>query len=219
MPAWIRNLWYDCIWVNVYAGMLLFWSLKIQGSRNIPRRGPVLLIANHQSYLDSCVVGMSCRRQLSYLARKTLFDNPFFRWLIYSLNAVPVDQEGVGKEGIKAILAQLKAGRAVIVHPEGERTPDGRMQGLKPGIVLLIKRVQAPIVPLGIAGAYDAWPRGHWPRFAPLWFPPRRGTIASWVGKPLDGRHFAHLPREKILDELFTELQKAERQAERLRRK
>src|SRR6185436_3601001 len=104
--------------------------------------------------------------------------NPLFAALIRSLNAVPIDQEGIGKDGIRTILEQLQLGRAVVVFPEGERTPDGRMLPLKPGIHLLIKRTQAPIVPVGIAGAFDAWPRGRrFPMPAPLFWPAGKGTI------------------------------------------
>ena len=201
-------------------GLPVFFSLRVEGGRHIPRTGPALLIANHQSFLDPILVGMCTARPLRYLARRTLFKNAFFAWLIRALRAVPIDHEGVGKEGLRTILDQLQAGEAVVVFPEGERTFDGRMQALKPGVHLLIRRTQAPIVPVGIAGAFAAWPRTRKaPVPAPLFLPPGHGTLAVVVGRPLEGGHFAGVPREQALSELSAELQKVQARAERLRRK
>jgi 1-acyl-sn-glycerol-3-phosphate acyltransferase len=206
-------------WVSM-ALMTLGFSLRTEGRGRVPRQGPALLIANHQSFLDPILVGLCTRRRLRYLARKTLFDVPAFAWLINSLGAVPIDQEGVGKEGIRIILEQLRAGRAVVVFPEGTRTPDGALHELRPGIHLLIKRTQAPIVPVGIAGAFEAFP--YWrtvPTLAPLFLPAPRTALAVSVGAPLDAGRLAALPREQSLAELAAALQAVTTRAERLRRK
>jgi 1-acyl-sn-glycerol-3-phosphate acyltransferase len=220
MAAWLSYLWYELVYWVTFFGLTVWFSMRVRGRQNIPLRGPVLLIANHQSFMDPNLVGLSSPRHLSYLARKTLFKNRLLGAFIRSVGAVPVDQEGVAKEGLKAILEQLQAGRAVIVFPEGERTHDGAMQQLKPGILLLIRRAQAPIVPLGIAGAVDAWPR--WQRFpvpAPLFLPATRRTVAVSVGPPLDAKHYAAMDRQQALRELFQALQVQQEKAERLRRK
>jgi 1-acyl-sn-glycerol-3-phosphate acyltransferase len=216
--AWVSSLVYETTYVLAAAGMTLGWSFRTQGRQHIPASGPALLIANHQSFIDPILVGLGTRRHLCYLARKTLFTGGPFTWLIRMLNAVPIDQEGVGKEGIKAILGQLQRGRAVVVFPEGHRTHDGVMHPLKAGIHLLIKRAQAPIVPVGIAGAYDAWP--CWRKYAlpaPLFLPGCRGTIAVSIGQPVDARRFAELPREHVLQELFQLIAAEQRRAEQLR--
>jgi 1-acyl-sn-glycerol-3-phosphate acyltransferase len=216
--AFCSNLVYESTYFAAAAGMTLGWSLRTEGRQHIPAKGPALLIANHQSFLDPLLVGLGTRRHLRYLARKSLFKNPVFTWLIRMLNAVPIDQEGVGKEGIKSILGQLQNGEAVVVFPEGSRTSDGLVQPLRPGIHLLIKRAQAPIVPVGIAGAFDAMP--HWrtvPTPAPLFWPGCRATIAVSIGRPLDARKFAELPRAKALVELLGEIETVWRRAERLR--
>jgi 1-acyl-sn-glycerol-3-phosphate acyltransferase len=219
MDQRLAYLWYEAFfWVSGPA-MTLGFSLRTEGMRHMPPTGPALLIANHQCYLDPNLVGLAARRHLRYVARKTLFKNKLFSWFIRGLHAIPIDQEGIGLEEMRNILKQLQEGQAVLVFPEGERTHDGRMQPLRPGVALLIKKAQAPVVPVGIAGAYDAWPRWRlFPIPAPLFLPEQKGTIAVSIGPPLDGRKLADLPREKMLADLFEALQKAHDQAERLRK-
>jgi len=210
---------YDTTYFATMFAMTLGWSLRTAGRGNIPTTGPALVVANHQSFFDPILVGLATRRHLCSLGRKTLFRNPAFGWLIRMLNGVPIDQEGVSKEGLKQILEQLRLGQTVVIYPEGERTPHGEMQQLKPGIHLLIKRSHAPIVPVGIAGAYDAWPRWRpLPIPAPLFMPANRGCIGVSIGKPIDSRPFAEMPREKALEELFNIIHSEWQKAEQLRR-
>jgi 1-acyl-sn-glycerol-3-phosphate acyltransferase len=220
MSDWIADVYYRVnFWITML-GMTAGFSLRTEGQRHVPRSGPALLIANHQSFMDPIIIGLAARRPLRFLARRTLFDNAVMKALIRSFRGVPINQEGFAREGLRAILEQLQAGQAVVVFPEGERTPHGRMQPLRPGIHLLIKRMDMPIVPVGIAGAYDAWP--IWrplPVPAPLFFPAAKGTIAASIGPPIPSRKFTDWPREKILEELFGMLQRQSECAERLRRK
>src|SRR5262249_52594194 len=151
-------------------------------------------------------------RHISYLPRKTLSNNRCFARLLTSYRSVPIDQQGVGKEGIKNILEHLKAGRAVLVFPEGERCWDGQMHPFKPGVSLLVKRVQAPILPVGVAGAYEAWPRcRRLPHLAPWPLMNLRGLAVS-IGKPLDPAPFAAMDRDAMLAALF---EKVKAQADR----
>jgi 1-acyl-sn-glycerol-3-phosphate acyltransferase len=215
-----HSLLYHAKYWATFATLTLASSLRFAGRRHMPRRGPVLVIANHQSYLDPSLVGVASPRPLRYLARKTLFRHPAFAWFIRQLGALPVDQEGVAKEGLKVVLEELRQGQAVVVFPEGQRTFDGKLQPLMPGIHLLLRRSQAPIVPVGIAGAFTALPRTrHWPKLSPLFLPPTDSTLAVYIGRPLDGRRYAELARAQALAELFEELQKVHDRAEKLRRK
>jgi 1-acyl-sn-glycerol-3-phosphate acyltransferase len=215
------NLWYDvCYWACKISFTCAF-SMRCEGWANVPAAGPVLLLANHQSFLDPPAVGTSLHRRIHYLARKTLFRNRLFGNLLLGLKAVPVDQEGVATEGLKTVLKLLKAGEGVLVFPEGERTPTGKMLPLKPGVALLIRQVDMPVVPVGIAGAYDTFPRsGRFPVFSPLFLPARRkGTLAVSVGKPLDSRRLRELPRDQMLEAMHQEISKAWQRAEKIRRK
>jgi 1-acyl-sn-glycerol-3-phosphate acyltransferase len=218
--GWLSHAWYECCYWLSATAMTFGFSLRTEGHQNVPRQGPALLIANHQSFIDPILVGLAVRRHAVFLARQSLFRHGFLAWLVRSLHGVPVNLEGFAREGLKTILEQLRAGRAVAVFPEGERTRNGRMSPLRPGIHLLIKRLEMAIVPIGIAGAYDAWPRWRaYPLPAPLLGPARKGTIAVSVGPPMDSRRFADQPRDQVLAELFVEVQKQKERAQRLRRK
>ncbi len=228
MPKWppdVRHLtwyglWYSPWWWIAHAAMTLGFSFRMEGTRHIPRRGPVLLISNHQSVFDPIALGLVARRPLIYLSRKTLFHPPWFGWWIRSLGAEPVDQEGVAKEGLRAILKHLEAGAGVVVFPEGTRTETGALSPLKPGVQLLMRRARMPVVPVGIAGAFEALP--YWkkvPKLSPLFGEARPSSIAVSVGRPLDSVRYAEMPREQMLAELTAELQKRKDRAEQLRRR
>lgn len=220
MTRLLSRFWYY-FWHTVTAVIgLVGLSMRIERRYRFPKTGAALLVANHQSFFDPPLIGLASDRELVYLARKTLFKHKALAGLMSSLGAVPIDQEGVGKEGIRTILEELGKGRAVLVFPEGSRTPDGRMHELKPGIHLLLKRSQAPIIPVGIAGAYDTWPIWRrFPLFTPLFLPPQKGGVAVVFGPALDSKRLAELPRAEALRVLAEEIAKAQKRAEEIRRK
>ncbi len=101
------------------AGFSLGYSFRFEGTCHVPKTGPVLVLANHQSYFDPWIVGLAVKRHLTYLARKTLFKNPVFAAIIRTLNAVAIDQEGVGKEGIRTIVHELERSTPSWFFPRG----------------------------------------------------------------------------------------------------
>jgi len=218
-PPLAGRLWYDCVFWSSFTYFTFGFSLRRAGWRNVPRAGPVLLVANHQSMFDPVLVGLSSRRYLSYLARSSLFAQPGLGPLIRSLNAIPIDRT-MGKDGIQAVLDSLGQGRAVLMFPEGERTYSGEVQPLKPGVSLLVKRVTCPIVPVGIAGCFAAWSRFHtWPQPSPLFAPPGPSTIALSVGAPIDAARYKGKDRDWVVGDLHRALVEQHAAAERLRRK
>jgi 1-acyl-sn-glycerol-3-phosphate acyltransferase len=150
-------------WVGYHlsrlAGRLLFRFRVIHRERMI-QSGPVILAMNHQSYLDPPLAGTACDRAIYFLARRTLLDVPLLGWLLPKLNVIPVDQEGVDRSAIKALIRVLNAGNAALVFPEGSRTLDGNLQPAEPGLGLVIAKTLAPVVPMRIFGAHEALPRG-----------------------------------------------------------
>jgi 1-acyl-sn-glycerol-3-phosphate acyltransferase len=221
MPQWLFRLWYDLNYSWMMAVFTFGWSLRFEGAGHIPRRGPVLLLANHQSFLDPPLVGVAIStRRMWALARKNLFRNRLFGGYLASVGGVPVDQDGVAKEGLQIVLDLLARDQAVLIFPEGERTWNGSMQPLKPGITLLLKRSNAPVVPVGIAGAFEALPRtSAWPHLAPLLLPAGLAGVAVSVGPVIDRSRYQGKGREEVLGVLFEAIAAQQRRAERLRRK
>jgi 1-acyl-sn-glycerol-3-phosphate acyltransferase len=218
---WLEHAWYygPVYWLSALI-LDLGFSFRSEGYRNVPKTGPVLLLANHQSYLDTLPLGVSIRRHPVYLARSGLFENRFLAALIRSCHGVPIDQDGYARDGLRTIITQLKAGRAVLVFPEGERTHDGKILPFKPGIHLLLKKVEATIVPIGLAGAYEAWPRRNLlPTPSPLFLPPSKRTIAVSIGAPIDSRSYEGQAREVVLGDLFNRIATLRERAEQMRRK
>jgi 1-acyl-sn-glycerol-3-phosphate acyltransferase len=158
------------------AGRLLFRFRVIHRERMI-QSGPVILAMNHQSYLDPPLAGTTCDRAIYFLARRTLLDVPLLGWVLPKLNVIPVNQEGVDRSAIKAMIRVLQAGDGVLVFPEGSRTLDGTLQPAEPGMGLVIAKTLAPVVPMRIFGAHEALPRGGGRlRFVPI-------TVA--IGEPI----------------------------------
>jgi 1-acyl-sn-glycerol-3-phosphate acyltransferase len=136
------------------------------------------MVGNHQSFFDPVLVGYGLGREVDYMARDSLFKNPIFGKLIASFNAFPVKRGEADISAIKETLRRLKENRAVLLFPEGTRSPDGRIRPFKPGLELIARKAKATIVPVVIDGAYDAWPRT-----SPIPKPFR--TIRVIFGKPI----------------------------------
>lgn len=155
----------------------IFFGFRILHRERMLQSGPVILAMNHQSYFDPPLAGNAADRAIFFLARKTLLDQWFFGWLLPKLNVIPVDQEGSDRSALKALIRILRANEATLVFPEGSRTLDGALQPAQPGLGLVIAKTLAPVVPMRIFGAYEAWPRGS--------SKIRRHPITIVVGEPI----------------------------------
>lgn len=172
-----------CYWLGCWACRvlcILFFRLRFEGLDNVPDKGPVVLISNHQSFLDPLFCGVGLKRQLHFMARDTLFTNRFFGAILSSVKAVPVKRGRADLSAIKKIIAALNAGGAACLFPEGTRTTDGRIADFKPGFGLVCRKSNAPIVPVLIDGAFERWPKGE-RIFSP-------GPVVVCYGKAITGR-------------------------------
>ena len=99
--------------------MALVFDLKVYGRHHVPAKGGVLLISNHQSYLDPVLIGVYLERPMTYMAKSELFENKHFGWLIRALNAFPIKQRAGDVGAIKETIKRLKTGALLNVFPEG----------------------------------------------------------------------------------------------------
>ena len=125
----------------------------------MPATGGVLLVSNHQSFVDPVLTTMALHREGNYMARDSLFSNPWFGRLIGYLNAFPVRRGTADLAAIKESMRRLRQGRVLLLFPEGTRTPNGRIQPLLPGMFAIAKKTGVPIVPVFVDGMFQAWPR------------------------------------------------------------
>jgi 1-acyl-sn-glycerol-3-phosphate acyltransferase len=133
--------------------------MRVYGLENVPPEGAFVLLCNHQSYLDPVFCGISLRQRPYYVARDSLFRNPLFGWLLRSVRVIPIRRGSADLSAIRKVIEKLRAGRPVCLFPEATRTSDGRIADLKPGVSLLSRRTESPVVPVLIDGAFECWPR------------------------------------------------------------
>ncbi len=137
----------------------LLCKARLYGRTNLPPRGPLILASNHQSFLDPPLVGALAGRPLHYMARESLFRIPGLATLIRILNAFPVKSGGTDLSSFETSMRILKSGGALLMFPEGTRCRDGRVAPCRSGVIHLSRRANAPILPVAIEGAFDAWPK------------------------------------------------------------
>jgi 1-acyl-sn-glycerol-3-phosphate acyltransferase len=204
-----QRLGYDALRVVCRLVAVWLFGLRVLGRENWPVEGGGLVCSNHQSYFDPPLVGLTCDRRMNYLARDTLFRVPLLAPLIRFLDAIPIDRDGGGLAGLKETLRRLKAGELVLIFPEGTRTRDGEVAPLKPGFIAVARRSKVPLVPVGLDGAYQAWPRSA--------IVPRLGRLAVVVGPPITPDEVAELSDEDLLAELEQRILTCHGQARQMR--
>jgi 1-acyl-sn-glycerol-3-phosphate acyltransferase len=179
----LARAWYQLVrWTAV----VIFASFH---RRNVPDAGGALLVCNHLSHFDVFVIGVPIKRPLNYVARSSLFVpilGPFMR----SVGAFAIQREGMGAQGLKETLKRVRAGGMVLLFPEGTRSRDGDLAPLKSGIAVLAARTSVPIVPAGLAGTFEAWPRSE--------LLPRCHPIRIHYGRPIAPAEIAGLDTDTV---------------------
>lgn len=168
----------------------LWFRLRIEGLDRIPARGGAMLAANHQSYLDILVVGASVPRHVTFVARDTLADTLWLAFVMRRCGAILVRRGTSDRAAIRSMAETLASGGIVAIYPEGTRSRDGDPGTFKGGAVMAARLAGVPIIPVGIRGAYQAWPRGR--------FFPKPLKVAIRFGEPIDPT--AEDARERLED-------------------
>ncbi|MEV5834035.1 lysophospholipid acyltransferase family protein [Nocardia sp. NPDC052112] len=167
------------MWYRLFKYVLLGPLLRllgrpaVEGLRHVPRTGPVIIAANHLAMLDSMYLALVLRRRVTFLAKQeyftgTGFKGRFQRWFFTVVGQVPVNRTGgtAAADALAAATKILESGGVWAIHPEGTRSPDGRIYRGRTGALRVAMATGAPVIPVVLSGTDKVNPRGRrLPRF------------------------------------------------------
>ena len=190
----------------IYAGMRVFvrsvlragFSFQAFRTDRVPKTGGLLMLSNHQSFLDPPILGCMIDRPMASLGKSELFAWGPFAWSIRQLNAFPVKQGKSDVGAMKESIRLLKAGWLLNVFPEGGRTRDGELQPAQKGAGLMVRRAGVRVQPAVIDGSYQAWPIQN--------KLPRPHKIRVLYGEPADIAHLKGDDVRKWIDDTLARL-------------
>lgn len=137
------------------------YRLRVKGLENIPDKGPVIVVANHVSYVDALVISAACRRPIQFVMDHAIFKTPGLAWVFRQMKAIPIasakDDPAMMEKAFERVKAALADGEVVCVFPEGKLTKDGEMNAFRPGIERIVAQTGAPVVPLALRGLWGSF--------------------------------------------------------------
>jgi 1-acyl-sn-glycerol-3-phosphate acyltransferase len=131
---------------------LVYFRMNRIGREHIPAEGPLIIAANHRSFLDPFVIATMSRRPMHYVAKKEMFKRPWLAWILHTLGAFPVDRGAGDGDMIQTAKAILARGDVVLMFPEGTRTRPGALGKPKRGVGRIALETGAPVVPVAVIG-------------------------------------------------------------------
>ena len=183
----------------------LLASVRVEGLENVPRSGPLIVVANHLSNTDPpLVVGWltpAVGRQMHILAKQSIFVGPL-GWFLRSQGVTPVRAGGSDIDAFRAARAILDRGEVLCIFPEGTRSHTGELGQPKPGVAMLATRSGVPILPVGISGTDRFLGRGQR-------VPRLRSRIVVRVGRPFVLEVDEALPRRTALEAATDQIMRA----------
>src|SRR3954470_14643081 len=190
---------------------MLGWRPHVEGLEYVPRTGGAIFAGNHLSVADELFLGAVVPRHLAFWAKAEYFSGSgiggwFTRNLLNGLGAIRVERGG-GRAALTAFdgaIPLLKAGDAVALHPEGTRSPDGKLYRGRTGVARLAVAAGVPIIPVGTLGTEKVQPIGQ------MYPMPFRGRITVKFGKPIEttGRSDDRTALRVLTDDVMAEIQK-----------
>ena len=157
---------YAILWVLARTVARLFFGFRVVGS--VPKQGGLLVAANHASYFDIPLLGCGMFRRAWYLGRSDLFV-PGVKGILQWLGWIPLKLGRLDRKAFDRAIALIKAGKVVVIFPEGGRSLDGRLRNAKAGLGMIVAQTGCPVVPAYLKGTFDVLPTGaKRPRFHPV---------------------------------------------------
>ena len=172
----------------------------------VPRSGGLLVVSNHAGTIDPPLTGAYLpRRDLYFMARSEYFENPLSRFFIVGYHGFPVVRASADRAALRQALSLIEAGHAVLVYPEGHRSPDGRLQRPHPGAGFLARSAGVPVLPVAVWGSDRVLAAGaRWPRRAPVHL--RVGQLDGVPTKDATGRRLSNQEVADLLMQRIAEV-------------
>ena len=178
------------------------YRIKCEGKGYVPKKGPVILAANHRSFLDSIFLPLVVKRRVTFVAKAEYFDDPKTAWFFRGVGQIPIRREGgsASERALDAAMEVLQAGGVFGIYPEGTRTRDGYLHRGHTGVARLSLRSGAPIVPVGLIGTDEVQP-------VDKKMPRLNMPVTIRFGEPLDPVRYADREHDRLaLRELTDEV-------------
>lgn len=144
-------------WISkaiVLTGLKLVTRWKVVGKENVPKSGPLVFGSNHISNFDPIVIGASTNRQVRFMAKHELFKSPLIGRFLRYYGAFSVKRGMQDTTAMRQAIAIPHHGGCVVVFPEGSRSRTGEVGKGMPGVALIARKANAPIIPVAIVGPY-----------------------------------------------------------------
>ena len=182
----------------------------VKGLENVPRTGPLIVVCNHLSFVDSVFLPLMIDRQMAFLAKSDYFTGKgirgwFIRFFMTSAGQLPIDRSGgkASEASLNAGLQVLAEGGVLAIYPEGTRSPDGRMYRGRTGVARMILEAHVPVIPAVVIGTEKVMPLGS--------NIPKVHRVGVVIGEPLDFSRFEGMETDRfvlrsITDEIIYEM-------------
>jgi 1-acyl-sn-glycerol-3-phosphate acyltransferase len=155
------NVFYRLTKPVVRAILYLFWIREVKGIENVSELDGAMIVANHSSYLDFFIISAVIRKRLYFLAARELHRVSVLKWFMRYNERIYLDREKPGVRYFREVMKILHHNKLVVIFPEGSRSVDGKVHRGKLGFVKLAIVARVPIIPMGIRGTFDVFPRGR----------------------------------------------------------
>jgi 1-acyl-sn-glycerol-3-phosphate acyltransferase len=179
------------------AAMRALFRIRVDGIEHVPRDGSAIVAANHVSALDGVVLGLVLwqrrRRVTRFLTASEFFRKPLFGRVLRAYRQIPLERGSGDVAALDAAIDAIANGGLGGIFPEGlvNADPDGPLQRGRTGVARIALAAGAPVVPVGIAGTQERWPRS-----GPRWSRPLRPVVALSFGEPIALRGDRDVPED-----------------------